>query len=316
MRNDLPPLWPHQRRGIEDLKDAMNRDKKRIVFTSPTGGGKTRVMIELILWGFSTVVYSNRKMLTEQLARVLEAAGIQFGIRASGYKPRLLEKVQLSSIQTENERVYQRERWELHDASLVIVDEAHSQKGEVAGRIVQDHVNAGATVVLFTGTPLDLEDMGEELIVAGTVTELRACGALVDAIHFAPDEPAALLKKADPKKPTAPREPIEKELTEPVVAKAMNPTVLFGRVFDNWKLLNPDARPAIGFAPDVPGSLYFAEQFYQRGVPCAHIDGQDVWINGKWYPPSPEVRDHLRELSESGAVKIVWNRYVLREGID
>lgn len=307
------PLWPPQQRGLDGIRDAMARDMRRILLTGPTGSGKTRVMFELIRWGLQTVLYTNRKMLLEQIAARLDGAGLSYGVRASGYRPKLLEKLQLSSIQTENERVYNQERWALHDASLVLVDEAHNQSGPVAGRVIQDHVNAGATVIGFTATPLDLGDIYQELVVAGTVSDCFQCKALVPAITFAPDEPAALLKAS--KKPGH-REPVEKDLTEPMVAKAMPPAALFGRVFDHWKQLNPDARPAIGFAPDVRGSLYFAEQFFQRGVPAAHIDGNDVWINGKWYQPSQEVRDHLREMAETGKVKVVWNRYVLREGID
>jgi ferredoxin len=51
-------------------------------------------------------------------------------------------------------------------------------------------------------------------------------------------------------------------------------------------------------------------------VPSAHIDGSDIWINGEWYTANKENRDLLKQVSESGEVKIVWNRYVMREGID
>lgn len=310
---DLPPLWPHQAYGLEEIEEAqMIRERKKIAVTSPTGGGKSRMMVELILRKRRRVaVYSNRRMLTEQLARVLERAGISFGVRAAGTKPRLLEDVQLSSLQTEHERVYQTGQWSLHDAALVIVDEAHAQKAEVAGRIVQDHVAAGAELVVgFSATPVGLDHIYEELITAGTVSELRACGALVPAITYAPDEPGALIDRKT-------KEPLsDEELTEPKVAKAMKAAVLFGRVFEHWRALNPHGLPTIGFAPDVAGSLYFAEQFEAAGVPAAHIDGKDIWIRGKWYEATQKARDYLRDEMLSGAVRIAWNRFVLREGID
>jgi superfamily II DNA or RNA helicase len=91
---------------------------------------------------------------------------------------------------------------------------------------------------------------------------------------------------------------------------------IFGRVFDWWKKLNPDARPAILFAPGVPESLWFAEQFHAKGIPAAHIDGNEIWINGDRMPSSEEARRQLAVASECGDVAIVCNRFVMREGID
>lgn len=299
-------LWPHQRRAIDDVSALMNRGCKRILVTSPTGGGKTVIMEKLLEWGFSSVLYTNRIALREQTGQRLAAAGFEFGVRAAGVKPRLLEKVQLSSIQTERARVYQKKKWELHDASLVLVDEAHLQAADTALQVMQDHVETGATIVGMTATPIGLGHAYDELVVAGTTSELRECGALVPAVTYAPDEPD----------PQGLKETADGGLTEPSVRKAMPPRHLFGRVIDNWRRLNPDQKPTILFAPGVKESLYFAEQFQAQGVDAAHIDGENVWIRGQWYDPSPEVRTMLRKEAETGGVKVVCNRFVLREGID
>jgi DNA repair protein RadD len=316
-----PPLWAPQQRGLDGIDEAIARGKRRVLLTSPTGSGKSRMMRERVRKalgdGKSVILYTNRKMLLEQTAKAFDEAGIHYGIRADGYKPRLLERVQLSSIQTEDQRVYQTERWELHRADEVLIDEAHVQKGDVAGRIIQDHLERGADAVIgFTATPLDLDDVYEELVVAGNTSDYRACGALVPAITYAPDEPAAFLKP-NKTQPGSPLEPVDDtEVTEKKVAKAMPPKRLFGRVLEHWKILNPEQRPAILFAPGVKESLYFAEQFYANGIPAAHVDGSDIWINGKFFEADSTARDYLRECSETGRVKIVCNRYVLREGID
>lgn len=295
----------------------MARGCQRILDTTPTGGGKSRMMREIIRWGRRIVLYSNRKMLTEQLSRTLEAAGIRHGIRAAGYKPALLEDIQLSSIQTEQSRVLEQKRWELHAAEVVLIDEAHSQGGDVAAYVLQEHVKQGATIIGFTATPLDLGHLYEELVVAGTISELTSYGALVPAITFAPDEPGALLKVAKPdgyREPTGLEDMSQKQIE--AAAKKAPQHVIFARVFDHWKKLNPDGLPTIGFAPGVKESLWFAEQFSKRGVTAAHIDGDDVWINGQWFKADQSARDHLRTLVEAGKVRVVWNRFVLREGID
>jgi superfamily II DNA or RNA helicase len=299
-------LWPHQERGLAALEDAMNRGVKRLLFTSPTGGGKTKVMIALLQMGFKSVVYSHRKLLREQLEGVLTDAGLRFGVRAAGVDPAFLRDIQLSSLQTENSWVLNQKRRELHDASLVLIDEAHDNKADVASEIIQRHIDAGATVVGFTATPLDLGGLYDELIVAGNNTELRECGALLPCTVYAPNEPHA------PKvKPT-----VDGRYTEKAVEGAMKRMTLHGKVFEWWKKLNPDALPAIGFACSVETSLGWAKDFHKRGVAAAHIDGNDIWINGEYYFADSEARAQVLDESRSGGVKVVWNRYVMREGID
>lgn len=299
-------LWPHQQRGLAQIEDAMNRGIKRICLTSPTGGGKTRMMFELLKMGFSSVIYTNRNMLREQLAENLAKAGFDFGIRAAGEKPALLRKIQLSSMQTENERVYNSKKWELHGADLVLVDEAHDQKADVAQQVIDDHVKDEATVVGFTATPLDLGHLYDKLIVAGNLTELRECGALLPCTTYAPNEPAAPKLKAT----------VDGRYTEKGVEGACKRAMLHGKVFEWWKKLNPEGRATVGFACSVETSLGWAQDFWKRGIPSAHIDGEDTWINGTWYYTDKAAREQLKAAMQSGEVKVVWNRFVLREGID
>lgn len=299
-------LWPHQLRGIEEIEQARADGVRRVLLTSPTGGGKSRIMFHLMERAKSCVLYTHRNFLREQIAENMTKEGFSFGVRAAGERPALLRDLQLSSMQTEWERVYQQRRWQLHEAELVLVDEAHDQKAEVAQTIVEDHVKQGAFVVGFSATPLDLGHLYERLIVAGNNTELRNCGALVPCITYAPNEPAA------PKlKPT-----VDGRFTEKAIEGACKRSLVHGKVFEWWKKLNPEARPAIGFACSVETSLGWAEQWKQRGVKAAHIDGMDTWIDGVWYRSDAAARQQLKEGMQSGEISIVWNRFVLREGID
>lgn len=280
---------------------------RRICLTSPTGGGKSLMMREIIRrLELPTVLYGNRRMLIEQLSTGMDDDGISYGIRAAGHRPAFLRDVQISSLQTEHSRVVKRKSWSLHEAKLVMVDEAHGQKQATAQEILGRHVSAGATVIGFTATPLDIGEMYDHLIVAGVNSELRACGAHVICHTHAPDEPETKNLKRTP----------TGEYTEGDVKKVIMTPTIVGRVFDWWKRLNPDARPAILFAPGVAESLYFAQEFYKRGVPAAHIDGDEIWINGTLMPADKEARKELAQASESGEVKIVCNRFVMREGID
>lgn len=303
--------WPHQKLGVSEVLSAIWSGQRKILLTSPTGGGKTKIMCDLIdLWAnadLKVCLYTNRKMLVEQTARVMAGAGIDFGVRAAGWEGDQFEKVQVCSIQTENSRVYRKQDWQLHAAQRVIVDEAHMQTGAVARKILEEHTEAGAAVVGFTATPIGLGDIYDHLIVAGTNSELRKCGALVPCLHYGPTEPD--LKHIG-------RVNVGEDLSESQNRKAIMVPGIFGHVLEWWKKLNPKGKPTILFAPGVAESIWFAEQFLENGITAAHIDGEECWINGTTYQSDARVRADILAGSEDGSIAVVCNRFVLREGID
>jgi len=306
----LPALWPHQERGIEATWRLVACGERRILVTSPTGGGKSRIAIELILrameQGWGAVLYSNRRMLIEQLSSVLGGAGIDHGIRMAGYADEWSKSVQVASIQTEWQAVYKRQRRPLHAARLVLIDEAHLQKSEMAATIIKDHVEAGAAVVGITATPLDLGSLYTQLVQAGTTSELRACGALLPCYHYGPDEPDTKGLKRQ----------VSGEYSEGDVKKVIMTATIFARVLDHFRQLNPGNEPSILFAPGVGESIWFAQQFCEAGIPAAHIDGSEVWVNGEFYTSSRDARENVVQASKLGEIVVLCNRFVLREGID
>lgn len=304
-------LWPHQETGISETLAAIASGQRRICLTSPTGGGKTAMASELIRSyldrGMLVVLYTNRKLLVAQTSRALEAAGHVHGVRSAGYDDNRHRELQVSSIQTEGSRVLRGQRWGLHEADLVIVDEAHLQAGKTARTILDAHVEQGASIVGLTATPIDLGGMYDHLVVAGTNSELRACGALVPCLHYGPDEPDLrhIGKVA-----------LGADLTEKQNVKAIMTPAIWSNVLKGWKQYNPDARPTILFGPGVGESLWFAEQFWAAGISAAHIDGKDLWWNGKLYRTSQSARDDVLGGSKDGSIRVLCNRYVLREGVD
>lgn len=313
--------WPHQTRAVHAVIDATIQGVRRILVTSPTGGGKTFIMQILAKeWlgrGGRVVLYSNRKMMVEQLSASLTDAGLYHGIRAAGHEDEREHAFQVSSIQTENSRVNRKKTWELHKADLVLVDEAHIQTGETVQKILRKHHDQGAAIAGFTATPLGLGGLYDELVVAGTMSELRGCGALVPAVHYGADEPDMRAFKAFKKEQEKALKLQEGE--DPTAAEQkkliMVPGV-FGRVWEWYQKLNPERKPCVLFGPGVDESLWFAEQFRARGVEAAHIDGEDVWMDGNLYKSDSAAREELRRRHKDGDIRVVCNRYVLREGID
>src|SRR5262249_13610237 len=125
--------WPHQVTGPDEVQKAIAAGTRRICLTTPTGGGKTWQMEELLRrWtaeGHPSVLYTNRKLLVSQTSGVLD---IEHGVRAAGHEENKHLPVQVSSIQTEDARVNKKQVWQLHRAQRVLVDECHLIKGGVA----------------------------------------------------------------------------------------------------------------------------------------------------------------------------------------
>lgn len=333
---DFTP-WDHQVYAVVKSEEA-EVNHRRICIATPTGGGKTFVAANKIHnWlhdGHKIAVYTNRRALIIQLERMMADYGISFGVRAAKRPENMDRPVQICSIQTELARMANAAEggaeWQLHAADRFLIDEAHLNSGEGMEGIAKWHLDRGAIKVGLTATPLDLGHAYDILIQAGTVSELRKCGALLPVLHFAPDEPDFMNFK---KKRKQMREAIAAAKEAPLVSLAhgesalgdvsevaareliMTPTIM-GRVWEWYEKLNPTHEPTILFAPDVEGSRWFAEQFTKKGVRAAHIGASEIWVDGESKGKTDKRVTALLEQSRTGELPVLCNRFVLREGID
>lgn len=304
-------LWPHQQQGLEELAQLISQGARRICLTSPTGGGKSFLMANRIMQsGSSTTIYVHRKLLLEQISRRMEEFGIDHGRRASGHKPALLRPHQISMVQTEHSRAIKNRSNKIHAAGEVFVDEAHNNKQQQAVELFDAHKQANSDVAFigFTATPLGIGHLYDHLVTAGTNSQLRACGAHVPAYHYSPDEPSSSL--------VGKVKVGEGECGIPVENRDKYVHQVFGRVRDNLLTLNPELKPTMMFAPGVKESIWLCQQLHKAGITAAHIDGQDAWVNGETVTKNQAVVDSILEDSEKGKIKVISNRFVLREGID
>lgn len=318
--------WEHQISGVEETTDLLNRGAISVCLTSPTGGGKSWMIVDLIEWavdrGERVNLFTTRKLLTEQLIRTLTDHSVEFGVIAAGFDEYVNPKapVQLCSSPTINARVFQRRKKLGFDPSspmacksvplprsdLDLFDEVHMQKGGGVERICREKEQLGSRRIGLTATPLGISHLYQNLVVAGTNSELRICGALLPCHVKAPDEPDL----RDIKRTAT------GEFNYNDVKRKVWTQQIFGRIFEHWKLYNPDARPTILFAPGVEESVWCARQFEDHGVRAAHIDGDDVYVDGERFKSSRTAREDVIEQVRDGRIPIVCNRFVLREGID
>ena len=303
-------LWPHQERGIAEIVQAVKDGSRNICVTSPTGGGKSRIILEQIkAAGYGVSLYTDRRMLLSQLSADLEREGIDYGVRAAGWEPALLRSVQLSMMQTEGSRSLDGNR-EVHPSDLVIIDEAHKMAGATMIALDDEHLRLKPMRVKIgtTATPLGIGHFYDTLIVAGTNSELRQCGALVPAKHYGPDEPDTKWIGT-----------VAVDGGECGIVNAKRTAfahMVFGRVLDHIPIYNPELRPMLLFAPGVEQSKWFAQELTRHGIPSAHIDGSEIWVDGEVLDPTDENRKMIADRSKDGDIKCVCNRFVMREGIN
>lgn len=303
-------LWPHQERAIAEILQAVDSGSRNICVTSPTGGGKSRIILEQIKSaGYGVSLYTDRRMLLSQLSADLEREGIDYGIRAAGHEPALLRSIQLSMMQTEGSRSLDGNR-EVHPSGLVIIDEAHKMAGSTMMALDEEHLRLKPKRVKIgtTATPLGIGHFYDKLIVAGTNTELRQCGALIPAKHYGPDEPDMKW--------------IGKVAVDGGECGIVNARrtefahMVFGRVLEHIPIYNPELRPMLLFAPGVEQSKWFAQELTRHGIPSAHIDGSEIWVDGDNLDPTDDNRKMIADRSKDGDLKCVCNRFVMREGIN
>ena len=306
-------LWPHQKSGLLELKKAIAEGERNICLTSPTGGGKSNIMFNHMEDECKTpTLYTDRRMLLKQLASDLNKRGESYGVRAAGIDPDLNKDIQLCMIQTEASRSLGNitERV-VHKSDTIIVDEAHKNAGETVQNLLDNHrkMESDSILIGFTATPLNIGHLYSKLIVAGTNSQLRKCGALVPARHYGPDEPDT-------------KEWIKKvvigdgECGIPNRKRMEFAQRVYGRIIENYWIFNPDQKPSILFAPGVKESIWLAQNLTANGIKTAHLDGENVWLDGKEQVKTDELVQEIAERSRDGDIKIISNRFVLREGIN
>ncbi|HVK07668.1 MAG TPA: DEAD/DEAH box helicase family protein [Gemmataceae bacterium] len=311
----MTPLWPIQEAGVAGVEAAVAAGWRRIALTAPTGTGKTRMVGELVrrdlAAGRRVILYTNRRMLLEQADRNFGGFGLAAGVRAAGHVGDPTLPFQIATVQTEAARTIRAGTTRTFPAHRVYWDEGHLMTGEQCARLANAHREAvpDCALVYVTATPVGMAVCCDHLVVAGTTSDGRRCGALVPADHFGPSEPYV------PKKLQAELDRGE-DLSERETRKLIMRPGIFGFVIDNYRRLNPESKPSILVAPGVDESRWFAQEFTKAGIASAHVDGDYVWMHGREYKADRAARDAALEGSKNGTLSVLCNRFVLREGID
>lgn len=302
--------------GIGEYAGVLVDGDSRYLMADTTithNSGKTAVSQELFKWaasvGATGCFYVNRRLLIGQTVERFRAAGLDCGIRAAEYPDQYdwSAPFQVCSADTEESRVYGKNKvWDLHDAKLVIVDEAHLQRTGVMWKIIQEYREKGALIVGLTATPIGLSEWYDELFVSGKLSEYRECGAIVPAIVKSIEQPD--LRK------------VKRNATGEYVIDGKKKKIytqsIVGSVLDRWKRYNPDGRTTFLYAPGVEESVWLTEQFMAKGISWCHIDATDAVMDGKRVKLTRSAWDDLMGRIKDGSIRGLSSRFKAREGLD
>ena len=308
-------LWEPQARSVKAVLKHVEEGKD-VCLQSPTGSGKTRMASELLRYahslGVGSCFYVNRKILIGQTSDRLSELGIPHGIRAADYEDMEYPdcKVQICSADTERSRVFNKDIrkriWDIHPSKIIIVDEAHIQKGETMKTIIKEHKKNGAKVVLLSATPVSLAKSADVLVSGGTLKEYRDCGALVPAIVRSIEQPDMSKVKRTLTGEFDMGDRKRKIYTQSIV----------GNVIDRWRLYNPDGRPTMLYAPGKQESIWFTQQFENAGVRWCHVDATDAWLDGGKIRLGRTAWEDIIGQYIDGKILGISSRFKLREGVD
>ena len=290
---------------------------------APTGYGKTRLGANLIknmdTKGYKWIWYTHRKTLLAQTIKAFKERGLDFSVRAAGYEEDMDITMpgQVAMIQSEKSAVKKGKR-EIHNAKFVVIDEAHANKTGFADELIVHHLEAGAKVLLISATPVGLV-RAEKIITLAHLSEMRGIGALMLAVAYTvPEQDMALVKKV-----------ASGDFSPKYQAIHFTQQQVVGNILHHYRRLQQDhftlmgGTPCLGFAPCVKSSISMTDQFNEAGVKAAHIDGEDVYLgehnlDGEpvIYKSDQAMRQFVFDEFEAGRIKVIWNRFVMREGVD
>lgn len=296
------PLRPHQVQAVTDIRSSLASGNRRVVYQCPTGGGKTRIIAELVRLARKkdsrVVLLAPRRELVYQIQGALKSEGVSAGIIMAGEPRSLYAEVFVCSFDTLHARAIQRDKIKLPRADMVLVDEGHLAVADSRREILESYPDCRH--ILFTATPArgdgrGLCEVADDLVLGPSIRELVDQGFLLPLRYYAPSKPD--LKQAKLNR--------QGDYQVKGIDKVMNRPALVGDIVGHWEELARD-RSTVVFCCTRAHSRHMTEEFQRRGYRAEHLDGET---------PAPERAAILARV-DSGETQILCNVFVASYGLD
>lgn len=246
--------------------------------------GKTVLMAEIARKttanGGRVMFVVHRKEIVDQVKATFTRQGVDMRLAEIGMVQTFARKVE-----------------RLKPPAVLFVDEAHHVLAKSYRRILDAFPDA--IQLTFTATPIRLngagfEDVADDLIVGKPIQWLIDHGNLAPIHYYAPKQIDTSILKA---KRTG-------EFTEESIEKAAKPRI-YGNAVDHYLRLAA-GKQAIAYTYNVASAHQLANEFNQRGISAAAVDGST--------PKS--IRDRVIEKYRAGQIQVVTNNELFTEGLD
>jgi superfamily II DNA or RNA helicase len=290
----LRPLFLHQERALEALRQSLLSGHKRPLLQAPTGFGKTLTAAHIIARALDKgrrVIFTVPALsLVDQTVDAFEREGITSIGVMQGFHWRTdhTQPVQVASVQTMARR-------QKPDAGLVIIDEAHLMFKSVH-EWMDDPAWADIPFVGLSATPWSrgLGKHYDDLIVAARTGDLIDAGYLSKFIVFAPSEPNLSSVHT-----------VAGEYHQGELADASNTNVLVGDVITTW-LARGEDRPTLCYGVNRAHAEHLQQRFIEAYIAAEFID---------CYTDLSE-RERIFSRFRAGQTRIICNVGTLTTGID
>lgn len=300
----MSELRDYQVNAIQNLRAEIAQKKRRVMLSSATGSGKSRIMVEMAQAaarkGKRVVVLCDRIQLVQQMSGHFTAIGLHHGIIQADNSRAEYSPVIVASIQTVTTRGLP------EGTDLVLIDEAHGCAGrEEFRKVIQRAMNSPKAVVIgFSATPWSkglakhYEELGgplfESMVTTVSIDGLIEQGFLVDADVYAPHDPDLSGVKT-----------VAGDYNEKQLGAAMNKPNMVGDIVTHWlKLAN--GLPTVCFATNILHSQSIAAEFLKCGIAAEHISCKT---------PDAERLEILARVA-AGETKVICNAMLLTTGWD
>jgi DNA repair protein RadD len=297
----IPELRQYQHDVIDEFNRRVEQGCRRIILVAPTGAGKTVIAAEIIRAKARArkpvLVLAHRREIINQTSEKLRDLDVVHGIIQAGVPARLLEDVQVASIQTLYRRAIHAETMDLPRADLLVIDEAHHCPANTYTKIIESYPEAillGLTATPCRGDGRGLGGIFETIIECPQVAPLIEQGFLVKTRVYAPVNPDLTGVRTQ-----------AGDYVETQLADRMDRPKLIGDIVTHWHKFG-ERRRTVAFTVNVSHSVHLRDEFIRSGVRAEHLDGST---------PKPERDASLARLA-SGEIELISNCMVLTEGWD
>lgn len=287
-------LRPYQLKAVEEIRYACYIHK-RVLFSLPTGGGKTTIIAAIneaaLSKGSRVLMLVHRLELCDQIRDRLRQFGIESGIIVGGRRKDLNQPVQVATVQTFVKRMHLPH---YRKFNLIIIDEAHRGASDSYLKIVNSF---DVPIIGFTATPYrtdsrTLREVFNTIVSGPTVQQMIKSGYLVPTVVYADkiDLSGVHIRAGDYD---------EKELFQKFDE---------GKIYDGVvnKYRKHSNGTAICFCINKQHAINTAQAFNHAGIPASYIYAG---------LPADERTRALKDF-RSGKIKVLCNVFILTEGYD